>query len=165
MIEIQKAGPGQLSTVKELAYRIWPVVYSEMLSPGQLTYMLDLIYSITALEEQVAKGHQFYILLIDKVPSGFISYSLTEDDTPTCKLHKIYLLPELRGKGMGATLLQHVIKEAKNLKAAVLELNVNRHNPALKFYEKMGFNIVRMEDIPIGQGYFMNDFVMSRPLN
>jgi hypothetical protein len=45
-----------------------------------------------------------------------------------------------------------------------LELNVNRHNPATVFYQKMGFEIVYSEDIDIGQGFWMNDYVMRKTL-
>jgi ribosomal protein S18 acetylase RimI-like enzyme len=41
----------------------------------------------------------------------------------------------------------------------VLDLNVNRNNQAKHFYEKIGFNVIREEDIPIGP-YWMNDYVM-----
>jgi hypothetical protein len=40
---------------------------------------------------------------------------------------------------------------------------VNRYNNAKSFYEKMGFAIVREEDIPIGP-YWMNDYVMRKAL-
>jgi ribosomal protein S18 acetylase RimI-like enzyme len=43
-------------------------------------------------------------------------------------------------------------------------VNVNRHNKALHFYEKYGFKIIREEDIDIGEGYFMNDYVMELKL-
>jgi ribosomal protein S18 acetylase RimI-like enzyme len=39
-------------------------------------------------------------------------------------------------------------------------LNVNRNNKALGFYQKFGFVILREEDIDIGNGYFMNDYIM-----
>jgi ribosomal protein S18 acetylase RimI-like enzyme len=41
-----------------------------------------------------------------------------------------------------------------------LLLNVNRENPALGFYKKKGFEVIKTEDIDIGNGYFMNDYVM-----
>ena len=41
----------------------------------------------------------------------------------------------------------------------MLDLNVNRHNQAQEFYKKLGFKIIREEDVPVGQ-YFMNDYVM-----
>ena len=42
-----------------------------------------------------------------------------------------------------------------------MELNVNRNNKALKFYEHMGMRIVRERDFPIGNGYYMNDYIME----
>lgn len=48
------------------------------------------------------------------------------------------------------------------MNATVLELNVNRQNKARIFYEKFGFVIVEEKDIPIGNGYFMNDYVMQK---
>ncbi len=48
------------------------------------------------------------------------------------------------------------------LGGTALQLNVNRSNKARFFYEKLGFNVVREEDIDIGNNYFMNDFVMEK---
>jgi ribosomal protein S18 acetylase RimI-like enzyme len=45
-----------------------------------------------------------------------------------------------------------------------LELNVNRYNKARQFYEKLGFTVIKEEDIDIGEGFFMNDYVMARSI-
>lgn len=42
-----------------------------------------------------------------------------------------------------------------------MQLNVNRHNPALGFYKHMGMKKADEGDFPIGQGYYMNDYIMS----
>lgn len=42
-----------------------------------------------------------------------------------------------------------------------MELNVNRHNRALHFYERMGMRKLREGDFPIGGGYWMNDYIMG----
>jgi diamine N-acetyltransferase len=44
-----------------------------------------------------------------------------------------------------------------------VDLNVNRHNKAKSFYEKMGFVVAYEEDIPIGS-YWMNDYAMRKEL-
>jgi len=41
---------------------------------------------------------------------------------------------------------------------------VNRQNNAKNFYEKLGFVVIKEEDIDIGNGYFMNDYVMEMML-
>ena len=48
--------------------------------------------------------------------------------------------------------------------AVSLLLNVNRQNKAKFFYEKLGFTVIKEEDIDIGNGYFMNDYVMEKRL-
>ena len=42
-----------------------------------------------------------------------------------------------------------------------MELNVNRNNRALHFYERMGLRKLREGDFPIGDGYYMNDYIMG----
>ena len=42
-----------------------------------------------------------------------------------------------------------------------MELNVNRNNKALQFYEHMGMRKLREGDFPIGNGYYMNDYIMG----
>ena len=42
-----------------------------------------------------------------------------------------------------------------------LELNVNRDNPALGFYEHLGMRRDRQGDFPIGAGFYMNDYIMA----
>jgi hypothetical protein len=45
-----------------------------------------------------------------------------------------------------------------------MELNVNRHNRAVTFYEHMGMHKDREGDFPIGEGYYMNDYIMQMTL-
>lgn len=45
-----------------------------------------------------------------------------------------------------------------------LLLNVNRFNKAVEFYKAIGFNILFEENIEIGNGYLMEDYVMKLEL-
>ncbi|MGC2238298.1 MAG: GNAT family N-acetyltransferase [Pyrinomonadaceae bacterium] len=62
---------------------------------------------------------------------GFISEEISE--------LAIAVVPEFRALGAGTKLLQQLIKEAKNLKFPALSLSVDRRNPALRLYERLGF--------------------------
>ena len=35
---------------------------------------------------------------------------------------------------------------------------------SVAFYEKLGFQIIKEEDVDIGNGYFMNDYIMEKLL-
>src|SRR5690606_22300613 len=55
-------------------------------------------------------------------------------------LTELYLLPELRGRGLGADMLAHVVRLARSHHAHALHLGVKRDNaPALKLYQQAGF--------------------------
>ncbi len=158
MLSVQKAGIEQISLIHQLAYQIWPVAYQTILSATQITYMLQLIYSTGALEKQMHEGQTFYILFEKEMPVGFVAFGLYGINT--YKLHKIYVLPEKQGSGLGKKLLQFVIDSVRSTGARALILNVNRQNKALSFYKKAGFIIMEETDVAIGNGYWMNDYIM-----
>ena len=165
MKSITDAGIDDLSIIHDLAHEIWPYAYGDILSPGQLKYMLEQIYSIASLQNQfVSLRHHFIIALDKNIPVGFASFSPKEKNRSVFRLHKIYILPKQKGKGTGKFILNYIINSVKKSGGNILELNVNRDNKALHFYESQGFKIVSEEDIDIGEGYFMNDYVMQKIL-
>lgn len=152
----------ELQTVHDLAHATWPTAYGKILSPEQLRYMLEKIYNVDSLITQAKTGHHFFLALQNNTPIGFASFSSVSPDR--YRLHKLYVLPGSQGTGAGKFLLDFVIANARDAGASYLELNVNRHNKALEFYKRNGFRIAREEDIDIGEGFFMNDYVMELDL-
>jgi GNAT superfamily N-acetyltransferase len=161
-LEIRMADADDINTIGYLAQQIWPVAYRDILSPDELEYMLNLIYSPTALKEQMNTHHQFLIAEVNEDPVGFASYSLYGN--AVYKLHKLYILPELHGRGLGKAILDFISEEIVAKGARVLRLNMNRQNTARQFYEKYGFQIIEEEDVDIGNNYFMKDYVMEKNL-
>lgn len=159
---IRHAGEADLATIRNLALDVWPQTYSGILSPAQINYMLQQIYSVGSLKNQFRDQHQFIIIYNSGVPVGFASYS--EVEPSVYKLHKLYILPLHQGRGTGRFALEQIIRDIKPKGATALQLNVNRHNTAKAFYESLGFEVLRSEDIDIGNGFFMNDYVMEKRL-
>lgn len=157
---VKKVDAAAIPVIQNLANITWPVTYGEIITPQQLDYMMELLYSRAALQKQIDKGEQFIIAYDDEKPVAFASYS--EKDHTIYKLHKIYILPNQQGKGIGKLLINYITADIKP--ATALQLNVNRHNKALHFYEKAGFTIIAQEDIYIGNGFYMNDYVMELKL-
>jgi ribosomal protein S18 acetylase RimI-like enzyme len=166
MINIYKKGTESIPLIRSLSLRIWPEAYSRILSETQIHYMLNLMYSDEALETQInQKQHQFILAFEDTEPVGFASYGMKSLEVPgVYRLHKLYVVPGLHGKGVGKKLLQFMADDILLKGAEKLELNVNKQNRAIQFYEKMGFNIIREEKIDIGQGFIMDDYVMETSL-
>jgi N-acetylglutamate synthase and related acetyltransferases len=156
-MNIRVATIHDLANIEKLAREIWPGTYGQILSPDQIEYMLQLFYSQTSLEKQMLQEHhQFLLVEWEEQPVGFADYSLYAPGV--YKLHKIYVHASMQGKGLGKALICYVINKVKG---HTLRLNVNRYNKARYFYEKLGFVITSQEDIDIGNGYYMNDYVME----
>ena len=160
---IRKASPEDALLIRDLAYAIWPSAYGHILAQEQLDYMLNKMYKEDVLRQQMQKEIDFIIVEDGSQPVGFASYGLEKPGI--YKLHKIYVLPSQQGKGTGRFLLDEIEKTIRSKGATSLLLNVNRQNKAKTFYEKLNFHVIREEDIDIGEGYFMNDYVMEKKFN
>lgn len=154
---LRLATESDIPLVSELARRIWLDYYPAIVSVEQIEFMLERMYSTDALSEQMRNGQIFYL---PETAQGTIGYlSVSETDPGSYFMHKFYIDNGLRGKGIG----QEVLRLLKNILPAmqVLRLNVNRRNyQSINFYFKAGFVIESCMDIPIGNGYEMNDFWM-----
>jgi len=81
------------------------------------------------------------------------------------KLYKLYLLPEMHGRGLGSRLLQHVEREVWAGAGRRLILSVNKRNTkAITAYKRNGFAIVESVVTDIGGGFVMDDYVMAKEL-
>jgi diamine N-acetyltransferase len=163
MPEIKIASAKDIPLIQELTYAIWPQTYSSIISKAQIEYMLEMMYSTAALQQQMDKeGCTFIIVYNDNEPVAFASYNET---TPQIwKLNKIYILPSQQGKGMGKFIINYIVAAIKPQNAKALQLQVNRYNKAKDFYEKSGFTIIETAGFDIGNGYVMNDYVMELAL-
>jgi diamine N-acetyltransferase len=163
-LSLRFADTHDVNTIGFLAQQIWPSTYKSILSAEQIKYMMDLFYSPASLRKQMKEDKHSFILIEDEEGSlGFASFSKIKTDG-VYKLHKIYVLPTLQGKGIGKAMIDFIVANIKPLGANALQLNVNRNNKARSFYERLGFIVIHEEDIDIGNNYFMNDYVMEKKI-
>ncbi|MGC4235674.1 MAG: GNAT family N-acetyltransferase [Niabella sp.] len=159
---IKKIVSNDIKKIHDLAQEIWPESFTHILSKEQIAYMMEMMYAIPALEKELDRGVEFYILNYEGADVGYTA--IEKKDNTSYKLHKIYLSHKLHGKGLGKRQLQQMEQLVKDYGASTLYLNVNRYNAAVNFYKSQGYKIVKTEDIPIGNGFWMNDFVMVKEL-
>ncbi len=164
MILLRKAKEDDMAIISDLAEKIWPQTYSDYISPEQLRFMLDKMYNKGELLGQLQSGHVFILASENGKDVGFAGFSVVDPENKVYKLHKLYVLPEMHGKGIGKILINEVVNLAVRDGGKALQLNVNRNNKAKDFYLKAGFNIKETVDLDIGNGFFMNDYVMELPI-
>ncbi|MFV0538778.1 MAG: GNAT family N-acetyltransferase [Dysgonomonas sp.] len=154
-----------LFIIQTLSDKIWPHTFQDILTTEQIGYMMDMMYSTSSLEKQMDELNHHYLLVEDAGEYvGYTSYELNYKGTPTTKIHKIYILPSIQGKGTGRFLIETIGDIARKNNNDILSLNVNRFNKALDFYKRIGFDVVGNEDIDIGNGFLMEDFILNKKL-
>ncbi|MDD4515997.1 N-acetyltransferase [Massilibacteroides sp.] len=161
MFSFKSATLNDIPLIRNLASQIWPDTYKSILSGEQLSYMFEMMYSEQSLNKQMTEdGHCFFIAEKNGVPCGYISIEQKANDL--FNFQKIYTLPSIQGGGLGRFLIEQAVAYLKNTKKTpfTVELYVNRENKAVGFYKHMGFKEVGTRDHYIGNGYYMNDYIM-----
>lgn len=160
---IRKATTDDIPSIRQMAEVVFRQTYKDILSPKQLDYMMDWMYSEASLTKQMtSRGQLFYI----EDGKGYVSFHFEghqKDFVDLFHLDKLYVMPEFQGTGLGRSLFNKVLECAKQFtnNPVRIELNVNRNNKSIGFYEHLGMKKVREGDFPIGKNFFMNDYIMS----
>ena len=150
-----------------MAQVVFRHTYRDILSSDQMEYMMDMMYSMTNLVQQLQDGHHYYIAYIDGAPMGYVSVQREGADPEGIEvfhLHKIYVMPDAQGKGIGLRLFEAAISHVRDAAGeclARIELNVNKYNKAVNFYKHLGMRVLVEEDFPIGNGYYKTDYIMG----
>lgn len=132
--------------------------YDPIIGKEQNDYMLDMFQSVEAVTEQLSHGYNYYFAKSDGANAGFLAYYPREG---ALYLSKLYLYKDQRGKGFSRVMLEFLKEKAKELGLNRIELNVNRNNPSVKIYEKLGFTVAWEEKNDIGNGFYMDDYVYA----
>jgi ribosomal protein S18 acetylase RimI-like enzyme len=160
MIKFRHATNEDVSALGQLAEKAWLATYPGIISAAQINYMLSKMYNPATIDKQITEGTIKWLIGEDNNRwVGYASFGPHPSDKEAYRLHKLYLDPELKGKGYGKAFLDEVVSRLPE-GIQKLELNVNKLNPALAFYKKMNFTVLREEVIDIGEGHLMDDFVL-----
>lgn len=166
MFSIRTAGINDCYLINELASQVWENTYGDILTKEQLEYMFDMMYAPENILKQINElCHQYFIISADNVPSGYLSIEKKDDNTYI--FQKIYALPAMQGTGMGRYIIEQGISYLKSIHPTPFNvmLYVNRDNSAVGFYKHLGFRVADTRDHEIGNGYYMNDYIMSLTVN
>jgi ribosomal protein S18 acetylase RimI-like enzyme len=165
MIQVRQAYIDDISIIQELAQIAFIPTYLPFIPKVHVEYMYQMMYNDAALNTQMTeRGDIFFLLIQNQIPMGYMSVQLNANEVHEAKLHKLYLNPEAKGKGLGKHMLIHAEQFCIHHNQKALLLNVNRNNSAVDFYLKSDFQIIFEEDIDIGAGFYMNDYQMKKIL-
>ena len=135
-----------------------------VVSDEQAEYMRTKFCTPDALRLEAARG-DVYLKLHHR---GDIRAFASHCPTPVpdeWKLHKLFVDPQWHRKGFGDALIAYVQQQARSAGCKTLMLTVNKHNAgAIALYQKNGFEIREPIEIDIGNGFYLDDYVMVHTL-
>ena len=163
MIRFRTARPDDIPLIQKLAHLIWPQAFLTIITQTQLEIMLAKMYDPVTLRNEMANGFIWKIIEERGGPIGYLSYSMI--DPATCKLHKVYVLPEKQGQGIGKKCLAEAARYARENGAVNLILMVNRANAkALRAYRAFGVHEAESIDWEFSPGFILHDYKMKLTL-
>jgi GNAT superfamily N-acetyltransferase len=160
---ISPLSEADIAPVCALAREIWLQHYPGIITVRQIEYMLEQRYSADVIRSQMRSGDAWWDKLeVGGRLCGFANYEC-DSAARSMKLDKLYVHQLVRGKGYGAALIAHVARAATRQGMHELYLQVNKRNYAsVAAYLRVGFVIAQAVKADIGNGFFMDDFVMSK---
>lgn len=162
-IEFRPLRVEEAEAVAELAARVWRAHYPGIIGRAQIEYMLAQRYRPVLVRQFIARGDLWLAAFHDGALLAFAhGHPLSAGDY---KLDKLYVDQAWQRRGIGGTLMHQVGRRARQLGYTRLVLRVNRQNQqAITAYLKHGFSVVTVHLEDIGQGFIMDDYVMTKEL-
>jgi GNAT superfamily N-acetyltransferase len=156
--------PQQLEVIPGLAHEIWYEYYVPLIGRAQVDYMVSRFQSSGAMAGQMREGYGSYLAQRDGRPVGYCSVQPQPAES-SLFLSKLYLLRDARGAGTGRVCMEFIEQLARRRGLTLLWLTVNKGNPAVKAYERLGFRIAADLVMDIGGGFVMDDYRMEKSLH
>ena len=163
-IRIRRIQAAELPVVKRLAHEIWYACYPGIIPFGQIDYMLSIWYELGAMAREMETRGVWFVLIEaeNHGPVGYLSIERLPNE-PVVFINKLYIQPQMHGRGLGATALRWIRERAAEMGAATVRLRVNKHNAAaIRSYLRAGFHFTEDVVTDIGSGYVMDDYVMEK---
>jgi diamine N-acetyltransferase len=155
--------PQQLDAVAGLAHEIWYEYYVPLIGRAQVDYMVSRFQSSGAMAQQLREGYEYYMIERAAQPIGYCAVQ-PQPAQGSLFLSKLYLLRDARGAGTGRVCMEFIEQLARRRGLNQLWLTVNKGNPAVKAYERLGFRIAADLVMDIGGGFVMDDYRMEKSL-
>ena len=130
---------------RQRAGRIYAVTFS----------VLSWLYKI-----RVLTGYEYYRLLGNRKLCGYMA--IRQDQDGRMFLSKLYIAKQYRGRHLAAFLFDFLKNLCRQRNCSAIWLTCNKHNDhSLNVYRHFGFQTIDAQKNDIGNGFFMDDYIME----
>ena len=164
MIEIVRVITiAQIEAVAALAAEIWREHYTPIIGADQVEYMIEKFQSKDAIKHQIDSGDLvYYLLYAARRPAGYFAIQVRSDEV---FLSKLYVARPSRKLGLARMAIDFIKSVAADNCLKRVSLTINKNNrESLAAYERLGFKNEKAVVTDIGNGFYMDDFVLVLPV-
>ena len=160
-IDIRPILPEDVPAIAALARVIWQDAYPGIVPQAQIDYMLAERYNPARLLADLADPQKWlFQAFVDETRAGFACGEIYQGEF---KIDKLYVHPAFQRRGVGGALIRWMCDIARKRGDSVVILAVNKQNEkAIRAYQKYGFSVREATKVDIGQGFFMDDYIMEK---
>lgn len=152
-----------LKEISVLADEIWHEHFTPIIGEEQVEYMVEKFQSYQAITHQVKEdGYEYFQFLYDGEEAGYLGI---KEEPERLFLSKIYVKKSFRGRKIASQAIRFLVDRCREKGLSAIWLTVNRENKnSIAAYETMGFVKTREQKADIGNGFYMDDYIMEKPV-
>ena len=163
MVELIKVESVDIPVLAQLASSVWHEFWVDILSFGQIEYMVEKFQSENAIREQIkSENYTYFFIKAEGETIGYVGLSLKPD---YLFLSKLYILHTYRHCGYGSKVFELIKNFTYEHNYDRIRLTVNKHNTnAIEAYLGWNFETISSFETEIGEGFVMDDYIMEYKL-
>ncbi len=161
-ISFHPADNDDIQIIYELAQEIWREHYPNIIGAETVEYMLKMMYAPKVIRCDIKSGLEYFLIKVDKNAAGYFGIR-EEKDKAGIFISRLYLKKEYRGKRIGHKAINFICSVGKKRNLEEVYLTVAKTNTdSVAFYKSCGFTITGEMCKDIGDGFEMDDHIMSQ---
>ena len=150
----------EIEDVAILANEIWHQHFVPIIGLDQVEYMVEKFQSYPAISNQIrVDRYEYFRIFINDTFAGYTGVH-AEDDA--LFLSKLYIKQDCRGNRLASHTLEFLIQLCKERGLKKIWLTCNKHNDdTLAVYAHLGFKVTDEQVADIGNGFVMDDYILT----
>lgn len=150
----------EIKNVAVLANEIWHQHFIPIIGEAQVDYMVEKFQSYPAISRQIKEeGYEYFRLYLNDTFAGYTGVHAEKD---ALFLSKLYIKESCRGNHLATHALNFLIKLCKERGLKKIWLTCNKYNAnTLAIYDYLGFKITDEQVADIGNGFVMDDYILT----
>ena len=149
-----------IQNVAVLANEIWHQHFVPIIGIDQVEYMVDKFQSYPAISNQIRQeGYEYFQIYLHDTFAGYTGIHAEKD---ALFLSKLYIRQDCRGQRLASHALSFLIHLCKERGLGKIWLTCNKYNSdTLAVYDHLGFRITAEQVADIGNGFVMDDYILT----